>query len=361
MTAGTTFSRVYVESAARDYPICREILARMPNLPVTEISDYQEIFSRPRQSFAAQKRMPSLILAVKEGTFLYRGGERINSWQQEIVHYNDLVRNCVYDCEYCFLQGMHPSANAVVFVNVNDYFAETERELERAGGLFLSISYLTDLLGFEPIVPYTRRWIEFARRRPQLELEIRTKSDNYPALRGIEPARNILFVWSLAPAEIAASIERGTASFPNRLFAARCAIEGGFRVRLCFDPVIVRSGWEEEYRTSVRETFRRLPADRIELVSVGGLRMGADQFSKFRKDNPSRARLFPPLHSGDHLIGYSAATEAHVAEVMGEVIGRYLPEDRVKFLTSLRPGREVGGSEGRSPTERPDVSRRLSR
>ncbi|HUX13117.1 MAG TPA: DNA photolyase [Spirochaetia bacterium] len=359
MTPGTVFSRVYVESGAREYPICREILARLRTLPVTEISNYHEVFSRPRQSFAAQKRMPALILAVKSGTFLYRGGDRINSWQRDSVHYNDLVRNCVYDCEYCFLQGMHPSANAVVFVNVDDYFAATQQALEEAGSLFLSISYLTDLLGFEPIVPYTRKWIDFARSRSRLQLEIRTKSDNYPALRGIEAAQNIVFVWSIAPAGVAAAIERGTASFPNRLFAARSAIQAGFRVRLCFDPVILRAGWEEEYRTAVRETFRRLPAERIEFVSVGGLRMGVDQFSKFRKDNPSRARLFTPYRSVDRMVSYSATAEARVVEVMGEAIGKFLPDERIKFLTSTQPGREAAGPADRSPTGRRDVFRRL--
>ena len=30
--------------------------------------------------------------------------------------------NCIYDCDYCYLQGMYPSANIVVFVNHEDFF-----------------------------------------------------------------------------------------------------------------------------------------------------------------------------------------------------------------------------------------------
>ena len=42
--------------------------------------------------------------------------------------------NCVFDCEYCYLKGMYPSANLVVFVNLEDIFAEVEKTC-RAPGL----------------------------------------------------------------------------------------------------------------------------------------------------------------------------------------------------------------------------------
>ena len=35
--------------------------------------------------------------------------------------------NCIYDCNYCFLQGMFNSANYLVFVNYEDYFKEIEK------------------------------------------------------------------------------------------------------------------------------------------------------------------------------------------------------------------------------------------
>jgi len=333
VTLGSAFSRIYVERAACDHRLTGQILDRMSGLPVVEIDDYQELFSRPRQSFSAQKRMPSVILAVKEGRFLYAGSERINSWQQQTVHYNDLIRNCIYDCEYCFLQGLHASAHAVINVNVEDYIAEARRTASASGKLFLSISYLTDLLGFESIVPFTRRWIEVARETPQLELEIRTKSDNYPALRDLVPSPNVFFVWSLAPERVARAVEHGTAGFRNRLFAARSALDQGFRLRLCFDPVLVGSGWEDEYRTCVAETFRRLPAERIELVSVGGLRMNADQLARIGKDNPSRSQIFRPAVRRAGMVGYPPQVEEALREVLGTALRSHLPEERILFLS----------------------------
>lgn len=30
------------------------------------------------------------------------------------------MMNCIFDCEYCYLKGMYPSGNLVVFVNLED-------------------------------------------------------------------------------------------------------------------------------------------------------------------------------------------------------------------------------------------------
>ena len=71
--------------------------------------------------------------------------------------------NCVFDCEYCYLKGMYPSANLVVFVNLEDIFAEVEKRLA-AHSVYLCVSYDTDLLALEHLTGYAARWIEFVRR-----------------------------------------------------------------------------------------------------------------------------------------------------------------------------------------------------
>ncbi len=321
-----------MEDDARGYPIAEEVLNRLSYLPQVAISDYQELFSRPGMSFPVQKRAPALILAVKHGRFLYRGNDLINSWQKEEVYYNDLIRNCIYNCEYCFLQGMHASAHAVVFVNFDDYAGAARAMARERGSLSLSVSYLTDLLGFEQIVPYTREWIRFARSNPEVEIEIRTKSDNYPLLRTLPPEPNVIFVWSLAPGRIATGIERGTASFKNRLFAARSALERGFRVRLCFDPIVAVADWQEQYAGAIEETFNRLPADRIELVSVGSLRMNRDQLDRVKKSRPESASMYRELSPQASVMEYPAKLRNEIEQFVGTALSRFVSEDRILFI-----------------------------
>ena len=39
--------------------------------------------------------------------------------------------NCIYDCKYCFLQGMFNSANYLVFVNYQDFFLQLMKLLKQ--------------------------------------------------------------------------------------------------------------------------------------------------------------------------------------------------------------------------------------
>lgn len=337
------FRRIYVERRALQYEVAQSVLSRFPDLPVVPIEDYRDLFHRPGQSFSVQKSSPALILAVKQGELLYRGNDRINSWHRTTLYYNDMIRNCLYNCEYCFLQGMHQSAHTLIFVNFEDFLSAVRNEVDekrrnsaRADGesplLHLSLSYLTDLLGFAPVVPFASKWVEAAPSLPEVEFEIRTKSDNYPSLRKLRPASNVILAWSISPADIASRLERGTASLPNRLFAAASAARAGFRVRLCFDPVIVGHDWQRRYERCLHEAFSRLPAELVEMASYGTLRMNATQLRRIERDRPSALSLHGIRRRDGGLSTYDDRVIEEVRKTMGALLSRYLPPERILFV-----------------------------
>lgn len=347
MSSSPRFARVYLESRAERYPATSHILDQLPGVPVIHVDDYRDLFFRPGQNFVIQKRAPAIILAAKRGEFLYRGNERIDSWSEADSYYNDLVRNCLFNCEYCFLQGMHASAHTLVFVNFEDFFdaaremaAERCREIGASVAtpgpcMHLSISYLTDLLGFEPLVPFASRWLAEAGKLPRVEIELRTKSDNYPLLRRVGPSPNVVLTWSLTPEPYANRFERGTASFRNRLFAAESALREGFRVRFCFDPVLIpagESGWQQEYEACVAATFSRLPGDAIERVSIGALRMSGKQLSRVRREHPASGILNVGLEVKNGSASYAPDRLAEVQQFMVSTVSRYLSSDKVTFV-----------------------------
>ena len=49
--------------------------------------------------------------------------------------------------------------------------------------MIVSISYNTDLLAMENLFPMVSRWIEFARTRKNLIIEIRTKSSFFHSIK----------------------------------------------------------------------------------------------------------------------------------------------------------------------------------
>jgi len=132
-----------VEDRAQDYDITRTVLAAFPESKVIPVGHYKDVFNRPGQDFLAQKETPKLILACRRERFLNEGSPMCERYGHSRFYYATMMMNCIYNCAYCYLQGMYPSANVVAFVNTEDYFQAVNAIL---GLAYISFSYDTDIL-----------------------------------------------------------------------------------------------------------------------------------------------------------------------------------------------------------------------
>jgi spore photoproduct lyase len=324
-----SFSHIYLERAAADLPFSRKLISRLRPTRITEIDDAQRFFKRPGQRFEVQKRAPRLIVAAKRGKKLYAGSERVASFGRERpVFYTDVVRNCLFDCDYCFLQGMHPSANILLNANLDDYADAVDEHLGNEGELYLSISYLSDLLGFERAFGLVRWWVEFARGRGGLDIEVRTKSDGFGAIAELPPHERVLLTWSLTPDRTSREREAGTAAFQQRVLDARRAIRAGWRVRLCFDPIIVTESWRADYQEAIETLFRRVDPSGVEAVSLGVFRMHPDFLERIRAfRDPTAGHL--ALAQEPRLVSYEDKLRAEVFAFAQRHLLRFMPSERV--------------------------------
>ena len=137
-------SHIYVEKAAMEYPRTNQILSHFKDAKIIEIDHYKDVFCRRGQKYTLQHKSQNLILAVKTGTLVYPGAPVCQSFGSEHFYYASCIMNCIYDCEYCYLKGMYPSGNLVVFVNLEDIFDEVKTLLKKHP-VYLCVSYDTDL------------------------------------------------------------------------------------------------------------------------------------------------------------------------------------------------------------------------
>ncbi|MBP3570294.1 MAG: radical SAM protein [Lachnospiraceae bacterium] len=324
------FATVYAEKDVWN-PVWQTRLSTRPIL----IDHYKDIFNRSHQDFSAQKKAPSLILAKKTGTLIYKGAPVCQSFGNEHFYYTSCMMNCIYHCEYCYLQGMYPSGHVVAFVNLEDYFNELELLLAQHP-VYLCVSYDTDLLALEPLFGFVASWLSFAATHPDLTLEIRTKSGN-PAV--FEPLavlfqnkeqlkRQIIFAWTLSPEALCTSTEHGAASLPLRLKALQAAKASGFSVRLCFDPMIYHAGWEEEYSTLVDNIFSKISADSLYDVSIGVFRISTDYLKNMRKKRPDSAIVQYPYITENGVSHYGTLSEKMV-QYMQELLLPHVPAEKI--------------------------------
>lgn len=329
------FSHLYVEENASDYPLTHELLKRYSNSVFVPIKDYKTVFNRGKQNFQLQKRSMKLILAVKKPPFIYHASSvQQNSGFRNHYYITPLI-NCLYNCDYCFLQGMYPSGNMVLFVNSNDFFSAVGDKIQKRSfssePLFLSVSYNTDLIAFENIVPLSRAWIDYCKQTEDLILEIRTKSALFQPLENITPVQNVLLVWTLSPQKVIDVHENNTPALERRLKAVGKAIARGWNVRLCFDPVIVYENWQRDYVIFLKRVFAALAADNIKDITVGVFRMNKGFFHRIRKQKPLSKIYYSRYEIYGDIATLPSEEQKMVREFMAEVLTTYLPREKILF------------------------------
>ncbi len=272
------FSHIYVEKRIISHPFTKEILSKFPKSQIIEIEHYKDKFNSYSQNFRAQKNSQKLILAKKETPFLYEISDLIQRQDSNFLYTTPML-NCIYDCHYCFLQGMYPSANIVLFVNLEDFFKEVDKYLKENSHLFLSISYDTDLLAVENIFGIAKKWIEFAKNKP-LKIEIRTKAINIDKLPLNE---NTILSFSLSPQEVIDKYELHTPSLKARIKAIQKVINKGLKPAITIDPIIKIPNYKTIYKNFIKEVFDNIDYKNINSVVIGTFRMNSSQFKNIKK------------------------------------------------------------------------------
>ncbi|TGM01506.1 SPL family radical SAM protein [Leptospira jelokensis] len=329
-----SFSHIYIEEGIWDHFRTKEILTKFPNAVKIPIRHYKDHFNRNAQNFRIQKQSPKLILAEKKDQFLYPGSDFSPNFSHPHFYYNTLALNCIYDCEYCYLQGMFPSANLVLFVNWEDFFKETKRFLNQNGSLYLALSYDTDLLALESFFPATTKWIQFASEEPNLSLEIRTKSTNFPSISHLTPVANVILAWTLSPQKVIETIEHGTPSLLARIKSIQKAIQAGWTVRICIDPILRIPDWKSHYQSLAETLGKELKENGSIEFSVGGFRMNIDFLKQIISKRKDSAILFHAFEKKDKIVSYSKEETQEILDVMVSGLEKHFPPSQIKLSYS---------------------------
>jgi spore photoproduct len=330
------FQHIYVEEAILQSPDVERVLRKFPKAKVIPIKHYKDVFNRKKQGRLAQSRSSKLILAKKEGQRLYDGAVVCQDFSESHFCYTSLLMNCPFHCAYCYLQGMYPSSNLVMFLNLEDYFSDCRKWIAEKGSLYLCISYDTDLLAMEGIYPYVEEFARFLNQENALRIEVRTKAGGEGLWRKMqklplssEGRKRMIFAFTLSPEEIIEEAEEGSARLSSRIFAIQKALEEGYLVRLCFDPMIYHPRWKELYSDLLQEVFEKIPMEQIHDCSVGSFRISESYLKAMGKALPNSPHTqFPYENTG----GYYHYPKELMEEMEGFLYSRLqekLPKEKI--------------------------------
>ena len=114
---------IYIEEEIKDHERTKKILLKFKNVRRIFIEKYTEIFNKKNQNFIIQKNNPAIILAKKYGNLIINTPKGYSIGRAN-NYYFSYMYNCIFNCKYCFLQGLYSSSNYVIFINYEDFFKE---------------------------------------------------------------------------------------------------------------------------------------------------------------------------------------------------------------------------------------------
>jgi spore photoproduct lyase len=301
---------LYIETAVQQHPQVIAIRTRLPKARIINCERYSEVFNPKAQNFRLQKQHPALILAEKFQKFVLPAPSGYGLGGTHNYYFSHML-NCLYDCRYCFLQGMYQSANYVLFVNYEAYqqrIREICKETPDTDVYFFS-GYDCDSLAFEPITGFAEQFLPVFSELPNAWLELRTKSTQIRSLLQRPPLPKCIVAFSLSPEGVAEKVEAKAPSVLKRLEAAAKLQQQGWPIGLRFDPLIYQADYRQQYQKLFAQVFAVINVDTLHSVSLGVFRLPEQYFKKMHKLYPDAKLFASPLQTTNGMVSYRTELE----------------------------------------------------
>ena len=308
------FRQIYIEKDLLESPISQKILAQFPNAERRYIDSYQQVFGKYRKPYLQKRQRLDLFIARKKGTLLKTAPDAYGLAGEPHYYYIHAY-NCIYECEYCYLQGYFDSPDIVIFVNHEDILFELEQCLQQhpQGRVWFHAGEFSDSLALSHLSGELEAYQDFFRQHPRAQWELRTKSANVRSLLKLTPLPNRYTSFSLAPRWQTEKLEHKTASLKARLQAMAKLHEAGHKIAVHFDPIVYQKFWLEEYHRLIKEMQEYFPLTALEYVSLGVVRFTKEVLHATQNHYPdSEIFQYEMLRSFDGKIRYPKPMRMHI-------------------------------------------------
>ncbi|MFA6933729.1 MAG: spore photoproduct lyase family protein [Sphaerochaetaceae bacterium] len=180
----------------------------------------------------------------------------------------DAVSQCFFGCSYCSIQNFYTEGRIKVAKDLDKRL----EELQLPKSLWhIGTGQASDSLLLGDSQKTLTSLANFAAKHPDIIIEAKSKSANTSWIDSLSFQKNMIFTWSLNARTIIENEERYTPSLEQRLEAAQKVAEKGWLVGFHFHPMVLFSGWEEEYRQAVDLLVKAFDPSQVVMLSMGTL------------------------------------------------------------------------------------------
>lgn len=281
------FKKIFIENEFKDHPRIQSILDRFSTSEVCWIEDYAQIWGKVKKPYLQKRDNLNLFIARKKGQLVKEAPDAYGVAGEKHFYYIHAY-NCIYECEYCYLQGYFNTPDIVIFLNHDEIRQEMQKILNENPNqnVWFHAGEFSDSLALSHITDEHSPYWSFFSDNPRAKLELRTKSVNIKPLLNLEPINNAIISFSLSSVSASKDIDFKTPSFKARLSAIEKLQKYGYRIALHFDPIVYSENVIEEYQEVIKKIHESLDVSKIAYLSIGVVRFTSDVLNEVQKNYP---------------------------------------------------------------------------
>jgi len=324
---------LYLDEAVEGNPYAEKIFKSLEPQQTVRFREFNSVFQN--RKYLSKREHTNVIVTQKHGELIKEAPRAYGYGQSERHYYHIHAYNCVYECQYCFLQGYFKSPDLVFFVNHDQILQAIEEKLlafpkER---LWLHSGEFSDSLALSHISGELPLYFDFFRKHTHAFLELRTKSSNLSALRRETPSDNIIVSFSLSGERQAAEFDALAPRVTKRIDALSETLNLGYRGAIHFDPIIFSNDWQEDFENTVKYLRSKINPNKIIYVSLGVVRFSKVVFQAIKSNYPASNLLARHYIIGeDHKVRYVKPFRLAILETAQEILKKHgFSEEQIYF------------------------------
>lgn len=280
------FKNIYVEKDSLNHPNTETILQRLRNPEITIIDQIDNYWGRVKKPYLQKRDNLNLYIGKKKGELVKEAPDAYGIGSEK--HYYFIhAYNCIYECQYCYLQGYFHTPDIVLFVNHDEIMERMQEIIDHdSSGPWFHAGEYSDSLALSHITREWQLYWDFFAKNPNAKLELRTKAVNIKMLEELDPLKNVFISFTMAPDEAAKNFDNKCPPTKHRLNAIEKLVKRGHQIGIHFDPVIFQDNFIDAYQNLISQLSNILPNEQLGYISIGVVRFTKDVYREVQKNYP---------------------------------------------------------------------------
>lgn len=271
------FKKVFIEKGEEESAVAQNVMHKHPSLEIEYIDKIEDIWGRVKKPYLQKRDNLNLFIGKKKGQ-LVKEAPAAYGIGSEKHYYFIHAYNCIYECQYCYLQGYFNTPDIVLFTNHNDITNEMSDIVTQSPDAWFHAGEYSDSLSLTHLTGELEHYFDFFSKNKNAKLELRTKSSNVSELLNHKPLDNVFISFTISSHSSGKVFDTKCPSVKARLNSIKKLVDADFMIGIHFDPLIYEDEFEENYRLFIAELSEVLPNKNLGYLSLGTVRFTKDVY-----------------------------------------------------------------------------------